>query len=311
MGISKGLLSLHNDFLEDLEIGQGRSARTAANYDHYLKAFYTQENTASVSDITIDSVRSFRRWLNEKANESEGVSLATQNYYFIALRQFLKYLAKRDIPALAPEKVELAKLPEREIDVLYPEEVDDLLTTVRDTKTNTPEDALSLLRDVAILELLFSTGMRVSELTKLDRDDIREETNELPITGKGNRVRVVFLSDSAQEAIGAYLSARKDMDPALFIRHKKGSESDRTLRLTSRSIQRMIKKYATAAGITKAVSPHTLRHSFATDLLSNGADVREVQQLLGHASITTTQIYTHLTDVRLREVHERFHRRSE
>lgn len=298
------LKQLHVDFLEDLEIGQGRSSKTTENYDRYLTAFYEHAKVAAVVDITLEAVRNFRRHLNKT-----GLNLATQNYYLIALRQFLKYLAKRDIPALAAEKVELAKLPEREIDVLYPEEVDRLLTTVREAGTQSTE-TIEQLRDTAILHTLFSTGMRVSELISLDRDDLREQSSEVAIRGKGNKVRVVFLSSEAREAVAAYLNQRQDVDPALFIRHKRGVGDGENLRLTPRTIQRLIKKHAAAAGITKDITPHTLRHSFATDLLANGADVREVQQLLGHASITTTQIYTHLTDTRLRSVHERFHRRK-
>lgn len=292
IGVSTSLKQLHIDFLEDLEIGQGRSGRTAENYDRYLSGFYRYEKLENVTKITLDSVRRFRRALN-----SRGLNLATQNYHLIAIRQLLKYLAKRDIPALSPEKVELAKLPERDIDVLYPEEVEALL-----------QSAKSAVRDQALLETLFSTGMRVSELTSLDRDDIRENSTELAIRGKGNKVRVVFLSEAARQAIQDYVERRQDVDPALFIRHKAGAGKADDLRLTPRSVQRLIKKHAAAAGITKDITPHTLRHSFATDLLSNGADIREVQQLLGHASITTTQIYTHLTDTRLREVHEKYHR---
>lgn len=304
--MSQNLKQLHIDFLEDLEIGQGRSGRTTANYDRYLQAFTAQEKLKEVSDITLDAVRRFRRWLNSK-----NLNLATQNYYLIAIRQFLKYLAKRDVLALSAEKVELAKLPEREIDILYPEEVDMLLqSTKHSTQSTNQEDARKTWRDYALLQTLFSTGMRVSELVSLDRDDIRTNSSEIAIRGKGNKVRVVFLSDEAKEAIAAYVDKREDVDPALFARHKKGAGAKDNLRLTPRSIQRLIKKHAAAAGITKDITPHTLRHSYATDLLSNGADVREVQQLLGHASITTTQIYTHLTDTRLREVHERYHRKS-
>lgn len=298
MSWSQGLQQLHIDFLEDLEIGQGRSSRTTANYDRYLQAFYAAEKLTVVVDVTLEAVRRFRRALNGR-----GLNLATQNYYLIAIRQFLKYLAKRDVPALSAEKVELAKLPERDIDVLYPEEIDRLLVGPEGTGTEA-------LRDRAMLNNLFSTGMRVSELVALDRDDIRQNSNEIAIRGKGNKVRVVFLSAEARDAIAAYLTKRQDVDPALFIRHKAGAGKADDLRLTSRSVQRLMKKYAAVAGITKDITPHTLRHSFATDLLSNGADVREVQQLLGHASITTTQIYTHLTDTRLREVHEKYHRKS-
>lgn len=299
--MSQKVKGLHVDFLEDLEIGQGRSAKTTENYDRYLTAFYAQANIQSVTEITLEAVRNFRRHLNGK-----DLNLATQNYYLIAIRQFLKYLAKRDVPALSAEKVELAKLPEREIDILYPEEIDRLLQGL-------VGDEIEARRDRAILQTLFSTGLRVSELISLDRDDLRQNSSEIAVRGKGNKVRVVFLSDEAREAIAAYVKGRQDVDPALFIRHhpsrQASDDKSSDLRLSVRTVQRLIKKHAAAAGITKDITPHTLRHSFATDLLSNGADVREVQQLLGHASITTTQIYTHLTDARLRTVHERYHRR--
>ncbi|MGH9858147.1 MAG: site-specific tyrosine recombinase/integron integrase, partial [Acidobacteriota bacterium] len=301
--MSQNLKTLHQDWLEELEIGLGRSSKTVKNYDHYLQAFYAQAQITSVTDITSESVRSFRRFLSEKGGNNEGVSLATQNYYLIAIRQFLKYLAKRDVPCLAAEKIQLASVPERDIDILYPEEVDSLLQAPQDTSP-------TARRDRALLQTLFSTGMRISEVVALDRDDIREDSQEIPVRGKGNKVRVVFLSDEALAAIKYYIEIRSDVDPALFIRHKKGVGRQDALRITPRSIQRLIKKYAAAAGITKDITPHVLRHSFATDLLSNGADVRQVQQLLGHASITTTQVYTHLTDVHLKSVHERFHRRK-
>ncbi len=293
------LKQLHTDFLEDLEIAQGRSQKTIENYDHYLRRFYEIQKINSIDDITADAVREFRRYLNDMSQ----IALITQNYHLIALRQFLKYLARRDIAALASEKIGLAKLGEREIDFLYPEEVDALLSAPQNKD-------IEEKRDQAILQTLFATGLRISELVHLDRDDIRENTHELPVRGKGNKVRVVFLSEEAHNAIKSYVAARVDMDPALFIRHKQGAGNQDDLRLSARSIQRLIKKYAAKAGLTKTITPHTLRHSFATDLLSNGADVRQVQQLLGHASIMTTQIYTHLTDAHLRDVHERFHHKK-
>lgn len=295
------LLDLKNDFLENLEIGQGRSYKTAKNYDFYITAFFKKESITSIEDITIHSIRLFRRWLHEEAGtDSSGVALATQNYYLIAIRQFLSYCTKRDIACLSPEKVELAKLPERDVDILYPEEIDLLLSSM---PTVTIED----IRDFALLSVLFSTGVRISEAMSLDRDDIRESTNEIPVRGKGNKIRVVFLSESARNAITAYIEKRTDIDPALFIRHKKGIGDQQNLRLSTRTMQRIIKKRAVDAGITKDITPHTIRHSFATDLLQNGADIRHVQQLLGHSSITTTQIYTHLTDTHLRSVHEKYH----
>ncbi len=312
------LHQLHTDFLEELELGYGRSPKTVANYDHYLTRFFDQQEIKEVSDITLDTVRDFRRYLNDQRN----VVPATQNYHFIALRQFLKYLARRDIPALSSAKINLAKLGERDIDVLYPEEIDALLQAPGVAREATQKerpldkyDELGFMRDLAMLAVLFSTGMRISELVRMNRDDIGHETNELPVRGKGNKVRVVFLSDEAIAAISNYVNDRHDTDAALFVRHNPASRkaasggSQEDLRITPRSIQRLIKKYAVVAGLTKNITPHTLRHSFATDLLTNGADVRQVQQLLGHASITTTQVYTHLTDAHLREVHDKFHRR--
>ncbi|MEX1112668.1 MAG: site-specific tyrosine recombinase/integron integrase [Candidatus Andersenbacteria bacterium] len=298
--MSPNLKRIHADWLEELEIGLGRSSKTVENYDYYLKTFYSQEKVVKIADITIDSVRNFRRWLNQKGQSGEGVSAATQNYHLIALRQFLKYATKRDIECLPADRIELAKLPERDIDVLYPEEVDSLLAA---TEGNTIE----ALRDRALFHVLFSTGLRISEAITLDRDDIRESSNEIPVRGKGNKMRVVFLSAEARQAVADYVNKRVDVDPALFIRHKKGVGDQSNLRLTSRTVQRLIKKYAAKAGITKDITPHTLRHSFATDLLSNGADVRQVQELLGHASITTTQVYTHLTDTHLQDIHTQFH----
>lgn len=295
------LETLKADFLENLEIGQGRSSNTARNYDYYLTCFFKQQGIKSVEDISLSSIRLFRRWLHDEAGDKgRGVALATQNYYFIAIRQFLKYLTKRDIACLSPDKIELAKLPERDIDVLYPEEVDQLLASF-------PGKTIEDLRDFALVSILFSTGVRISEAARLNRDDIRIEAKELTVRGKGNKIRVVFLSEDAHTAIAAYEEKRTDVDPALFIRHKKGVGEDDDLRLTTRTMQRIIKKRAVNAGITKDITPHTLRHSFATDLLSNGADIRHVQQLLGHSSITTTQIYTHITDSHLRDIHEKFH----
>lgn len=293
--------TLKADFLENLEIGQGRSGNTARNYDFYLESYFKQQGIESVKDITLSTVRLFRRWLHDEAGgKSQGVTLATSNYYFIALRQFLKYLTKRDIACLSPDKIELAKLPDRDIDVLYPEEVAQLFASFN---KKTPES----LRDFALISLLFSTGVRISEAARLNSDDIRSETKELTVRGKGNKIRVVFLSEDAHAAIDTYVQTRADIDPALFIRLKKGAGEQDDLRLTTRSMQRIIKKRAAHAGITKDITPHTLRHSFATDLLRNGADIRHVQQLLGHSSITTTQIYTHMTDSHLRDIHEKFH----
>lgn len=290
-------------FLEYTEIERGRAVKTIENYDHYLTRFFDQMGIQAVDDITEEKVREFRLWLNRQPGVAGSMKRRTQNYYLIALRAFLKFLRKRGIEGLSPERIELAKVPERHLDLISNAELERLLgaTDGNDERS---------LRDKAILELLFSTGLRVSELCSLDSDiDLSRE--DLSIRGKGDKVRVVFISDAAKAAVQTYLKARKDMEEALFVnipspgRDAKHSPS----RLTPRSIERLIKTYAAKAGITKKVTPHVLRHSFATDLLSNGADIRSVQQLLGHASINTTQIYTHVTDAHLREVHKKFHSR--
>ncbi len=302
---------MKRQFLEHTEIERGRAVKTIENYDRYLTRFFGQMQITDTSDITEEKVREFRLWLNRQPGTANAsMKRRTQNYYLIALRAFLKFLRKRDVEAMSPEKIELAKLPERTIDLITTAELNRLI----DSATGDDEKSL---RDKAILELLFSTGLRVSELCALD-SDIDLSRDELSVRGKGDKVRVVFLSKTAKDAVAAYLKARKDMEEALFVNipptlktkegeavHVKRSPA----RLTPRSVERMIKTYAAKAGITKKVTPHVLRHSFATDLLSNGADIRSVQQLLGHASINTTQIYTHVTDAHLREVHKKFHSR--
>jgi site-specific recombinase XerD len=285
-------------FLEYLEIERGRSVKTIENYDRYLSRFFMRMEVKSVSNITEQKVRDFRLWLNRQPGVSGSMKRRTQNYYMIALRAFLKFLRKREVEALSPEKIELAKLPERGLDLITNSELDRLLKAPSG-------DSTQALRDKAILELLFSTGLRVSELCA-QNSDIDLSRDELSVRGKGDKVRVVFLSDSAKNAVRAYLKARKDMDEPLFVAEGKGTKS-KDNRLTPRSIEQLVKKYATKAGITKKVTPHVVRHSFATDLLSNGADIRSVQALLGHASINTTQIYTHVTDAHLREVHKKYH----
>lgn len=290
-------------FLEYTEIERGRAVKTIENYDHYLDRFFTQMEIRQVSDITEDKIREFRLWLNRQAGTNNGtMKRRTQNYYLIALRAFLKYLRKRGIEGLSPERIELAKLPERQIDIISGVELGRLLDSANGTD-------LKSLRDKAILELLFSTGLRVSELCALD-SDIDLSRDDLSVRGKGDKVRVVFLSEASKQAVRTYLKARKDMEPALLVNipavGKEAKKASPT-RLTPRSIERIMKIYATKAGITKKVTPHVLRHSFATDLLTNGADIRSVQALLGHASINTTQIYTHVTDAHLREVHKKFH----
>lgn len=293
--------SMKRQFLEYIEIERGRSVKTVENYDRYLTRFIIQMKIKEVKDITEESIREFRMWLNRQPGTGkDSMKRRTQNYYLIALRAFLKFLRKRGVESTSPERIELAKLPERHLDLISSAELDRLMKST----DGTDEKAL---RDKAMLEMLFSTGLRVSELCSLD-SDIDLSRDELSVRGKGEKVRVVFLSPAAKDAVRAYLKARKDMGEALFVNIAKGRE--RGERLTPRSIERTMKTYAAKAGITKKVTPHVLRHSFATDLLSNGADIRSVQQLLGHASINTTQIYTHVTDAHLREVHKKFHGRS-
>ena len=299
---------LKRQFLEYIEIERGRSVKTVENYDRYLTRYLVQMGIKKPGDITEPSVREFRLWLNRQPGTgNDSMKRRTQNYYLIALRAFLKYLRKRGIEALSPEKIELAKLPERQIDMISAMELARLMNAPADAlkKEEDPHQRLILLRDQAILELFFSTGLRIAELCALD-NDLDLGRDEFSVRGKGEKVRVVFLSPAAKDSIRAYLKERKDMDEALFM----DGRPKALHRITPRDIQRHIKDYAVRAGITGKVTPHTLRHAFATDLLSNGADIRSVQQLLGHASINTTQIYTHITDAHLREVHKKYHSRS-
>ncbi len=302
------LENLKREFLEHLEIERGRSVKTIENYDHYLSRFLSFAKVGKPSAITENVVREFRLWLNRqsagvRAGRTETLKRKTQNYYLIALRAFLKYLRKRGITSLSPERIELAKIGDRSLDLISGDELSQLLKA--------PEgNDLQALRDRAILELFFSTGLRVSELCSLDRDlDLRKD--EFSVRGKGDKVRVVFLSEDAKNAVRAYLEKRTDIDDALFVHtHARNAKADGSARLTPRSVERIVKCYAIKAGITRKVTPHILRHSFATDLLENGADLRSVQALLGHANIATTQIYTHVTDAHLREVHKKFHHRN-
>lgn len=299
--------TLKIQYLEHLEIEKNRSQKTLENYGRYLDRFLQFTKVANPSQITEDVIRQYRLHLNRLQDHGgNNLKKVTQNYHIIALRNFLKYLAKRDIKSVSAEKVELGKQEDREVTFLERDELDRLLNSAEGSE-------LESLRDKALLTTLFSTGMRVSELCALDRDKIDPKRGEVSIRGKGSKIRVVFLSDDAKNVIGQYLDKRPDADEALFIRipRSKNFSKESDLRLTPRSIQRIVGKYATKAGIVgKNVSPHTLRHSFATDLLRNGADIRSVQALLGHSSVTTTQIYTHVTDKQLREVHERFHNKK-
>jgi site-specific recombinase XerD len=304
MKISKLII----DYLEYLEIEKNNSQKTIENYNHYLQRFLAfVENKFQINqpkEITLDIVRKYRVYLNRlEIKENKKLKVSTQNYHIIALRNFLKYLAKRDILTLAAEKIEVGKNPTRQIEFLTPDEVSRLLTIIKGND-------LASLRDQALLELLFSTGLRVSELVSLNRDSLNLDRQEFSVRGKGDKIRLVFVSDTAKIALEKYLNKRSDIDPAIFIRIKIGNNklADlKSLRLTSRSVQRIVKKYALRAGIVKDVHPHTLRHSFATDLLQNGADIRSVQEMLGHSNITTTQIYTHITNQGLKEIHRKFH----
>jgi len=311
--------SLKSQFLEYLEVERGRSQKTIENYNHYLDKFLKWSDIVEPSDITDDLIRSFRVYLN-RFEDSHGKSLKkiTQNYHIIALRSFLKYLAKRDIKTLPAEKVEVGKNTTKEVEFLESEEVERILAAANGADFKS-------LRDRAMLELLFSAGLRVSELTQIDRRRLDLKNLEFSVRGKGDKVRVVFISDGAAKALQLYLEKRTDIDPALFVRDEKGlvkfikkvetprrgvsTGTSDDLRLTPRSVQRIVKYYAAKAGIIKDVHPHTLRHSFATDLLRNGADIRSVQAMLGHSSITTTQVYTHVTNRQLKEIHQTFHAR--
>lgn len=296
------------DFLEYLEIEQNRSQKTIGNYDHYLTRLIDYAGEIKVSDIDPELIRKWRLWLNRLGtNVSDELQKTTQNYHLIALRSFLKFCAKRNIPALPADKVELARTKRKEVTFLTPEEVERLFEQ--------PDlESIAGLRDRAILELLFSSGLRVSELVGLDRGHINLKRREFTVRGKGQKDRPIFISQAAAEWIQQYLDARTDNSPPLFVRvggTKKVDQTGNFSRLTARSVQRMVARYALLAGITKHVSPHTLRHSFATDLLMNGADLRSVQAMLGHSNIATTQIYTHVTDPHLKAVHEKFHRKED
>jgi len=290
--------NLKREFLEYIEITKGRSIKTVENYDHYLSRFLEFSKASAVADVSEEKLREFRLWLNRQPGTNGNMmKRKTQNYYLIALRAFLKFLAKRGIKALPPEHIELAKVPERSLDLITANELERLMKAP-------VGNGLKELRDRAIMEMFFSTGLRVSELCALDTD-LDLSRDELSVRGKGDKVRVVFLSPTAKTSVSAYLKARKDMAEALFVRHSTGKKIPS--RLTPRSIENIIKNCAIKAGITKKVTPHVIRHSFATDLLENGADLRSVQALLGHANIATTQIYTHVTDKHLLDVHKAFH----
>lgn len=297
--MAEDLHALKTQFLEYLEIEKGRGVKTVENYDRYLKRFLDFAKVRSPAAITEQMVREFRITLNRSNGTAGTMKKNTQNYHLIALRAFLKFLRRRDIASLNPERIELAKTGGRDLDLITAAELERLMKG--------PEgDSLQSLRDRAILELLFSTGLRVSELCNLNQD-LDLSRDEFSVRGKGDKVRVVFLSPAAKKAVSAYLKKRGDFGEALFVGYGKGTKGKDLSRLTPRSVERIVKQYATKAGITRKVTPHVIRHSFATDLLQNGADLRSVQALLGHANIATTQVYTHVTDSHLREVHKAFH----
>jgi len=296
-----------SEFLEYLELEQNRSQKTIANYSHYLTRMSDFAGDIKVKDIDSDLIRKWRMWLNRLGtNTSDELSKVTQNYHLIALRSFLKFCAKRDYTALSADKIELARVSRPQVTFLNPEELERLASQPK-------TESLVGSRDRAIIELLFSSGLRVSELVGLNRDHVNLKRREFMVRGKGQKDRPIFISQDAADWIEKYLEKRQDNAQPLFIRYsgsKKADTSGNFQRLTARSVQRMIARYARLAGITKHVSPHTLRHSFATDLLMNGADLRSVQAMLGHSNISTTQIYTHVTDPHLKEVHEKFHSKT-
>jgi len=301
MGINEHI----KNFLEYTEVTGNKSSKTLENYRHYLERFkeFLAENIEP-KNIDLKKVQNYRLYLNRiKDANGRSLGIKTQNYHVIALRAFLKYLAKNDISTLAPEKIELSKIPERTVEVLSREELERLFKAVDHTKK-------SGQRDIAILETLYSTGLRVSELKSLNRDQVDLKRREFMVRGKGKKPRIVFLSKKAAGIIEDYIKSRKDNFKPLFINSIKDNDilADERRRLSAVSIENLVRKYAIKAGIIKKVTPHTLRHSYATELLINGADIRSVQEMLGHSSITTTQIYTHLTNKKLREVHDKFHK---
>ncbi len=302
--MSQNINELKQQFLEHLEIEKGRSIKTVENYDRYIKRFLQFAEVTNPKDITEEVLRKYRLWLNRQLNNKKVVGLQetlskkTQNYYLIALRMFLKYLLRRKVESLSPDQIDLAKVSQRDLDLINEDELKRLINAPKGD--NTKE-----LRDRAMMELLFSTGLRVSELCSLNRDSVDMARDEFSIRGKGGKVRVVFVSDDAKEILKSYLGKRQDTEDAMFV--QLGGKMSDSRRLTSRSVERIIAFYACKAGISKKVTPHIIRHSFATDLLRNGADIRSVQVMLGHSNISTTQIYTHVTDKELRNVHKKFH----
>lgn len=293
---------LKNDWLEYLELERGKASLTVSNYGRYLTKFIEFTNVSTPQDITVDVVKKFRLLLNRKKIGHKPISVNTQAYYLIVLRNFLDYLVRiKNLNVLSPKHIEIPKIKRNLPNFLTEGELKEIFDHLNKAKKN-----LKNLRDRAIIEMLFSTGLRVSELTSINRDSLDLTRNELSIIGKGSKPRIVFLSERSQNALKEYLIARKDFDNALFVRLKNTKHLN-SLRLSVRQIQRIVVFWAKKAGIVKKITPHTLRHTFCTDLLMRGADIREIQALAGHSSILTTQIYTHLTDPHLKKVHEKYH----
>lgn len=305
--MKKTLAALIPDFLEYCEVEKGLSPLTVRNYHFYLSVFAEWLRSKDLADLTPPNLSpkhiwDYRLFLSRKENQltKQNLKRITQSYFLVALRAFLKFLSKRGIKTLPADQVELPKKEPRPLKFLDPEQVERLL--------NAPDPLKKIgLRDKAMLETLFSTGLRVAELISLNRDQINFKTDEVGVIGKGNKPRVVFLSDRAKKWLGEYLAGRKDLDPALFIRFKDHQAGNGSLRLSTRSVERIVEAYAKGVGLAIKPTPHTLRHSFATDLLIHGADLRSVQEMLGHTSVATTQIYTHVTNKQLKEVHKAFH----
>lgn len=301
--------TLLKNFLNYLEIEKGRSPKTCRNYERYLKAFFEFSGVKNEKDITLDAVRDFRlRLARQKTGEDDSLAKTTQSYYIISIRSFLKYLAKNDFNVVSPEKIELPKISQRQIEIIKYGELERLMEAPKGGN-------IKSLRDKAILETFFSTGLRISELCSLDRY-IDIIGGEISVRGKGGKIRLVFLSERAKRALKNYLEKRTDANEAMFISMTKAKKSlpagrqEKIIgRIIPRTVQRIIDFYAKAAGIPGKIHPHMLRHSFATDLLENGADLRAVQELLGHSNVSTTQIYTHLTNKALRDIHKSFHGR--
>lgn len=304
----KDVMEQKRQFLEHLKMERGRSDKTIENYNRYLERFFAFSKIKTVSQISETQIQAFRLHLATQPGSKTGSSvepmkLQTQNYYFIALRSFLTFLKTKSIEVISPDCITLAKVPERSIDTISPTELAQLLAAPQ-TKT------LEGKRDRAILELLFSTGLRISELCALSIADIDTERNEFQVRGKGDSTRVVFLSETAKKYLEEYLAARTDGEEALFVRYGRKANDGGDARLSVRAVQRLVKSYALKAGISQTVTPKVIRHSFATDLLSSGADLRFVQALMGHTTIGTTQVYARMSDTNLQKVHNKYHNKQ-